>query len=293
MRRMTAPDEPSVEDEDDLGKEEDFEFPWKEGRWSCNILLELAQSHGENVPRILPVVLPYIDSANSYNADAIVAPILRMVFGDRKVPADGPADLTAAQAEVLQHIFDNPLLWALEIHNILGVFARFGLPEHRGEWAVLLGIQEKPLSEHEIKTLIKRLALEQNRWERGQVKRLTLGEFGTRAFLPHLADFPDLEGLNLSLIPITDHDLARLLLFPKLQRLDIPRAQITDKGAEILAQLTNLADLNIGGTGITDAGLAALSGLKNLRNLYLFGLALSIEAVNAFKKAAPNCRVYQ
>jgi hypothetical protein len=282
-------------DPDDVGKDEDFKFPWLDGWPTLMILQRLCRPGAPFQERILPAVLPYLDEANGYTADSVVAPILRLAFGDRKLtPQTVRGDLTAAQQEVLRHLYDNPLLWATDIGNVESVFRKLGLSARRGDWDRLLGIEGKPLTDAEVQALLERLAPAQQFFrERGRVKRLNLRQIGTAAFLPHLKQFPELEHLDLSGIPLTDQDLVPLRDLPKLQRLHIPGADITDAGAEFLAGLLNLRELSLNATRITDAGLRALQRLPNLRLLGLWKVPVSAEGLRAFQAARPQCRVEQ
>jgi hypothetical protein len=282
-------------DPDDVGKDEDFRFPWIDGWPTFMILERLAGRGAACLDRLVPVVLPYLDGANSYTAESVARPALRLVFGSRKVTREMTRqDLTPAQAEVLRHLYDNPLLWARSIDNVESVFREFGLPPDRPDWARLLGIEEKPLTAAEIDALLARIAPQQQScWKGPTVRRLNLRQIGTPAFLPHLKQFPELEHLDLSGIPLGDGDLTHLRELPKLKNLQIPGARITDAGAGVLAGLRGLCELNVSLTRLTDAGLTALEALENLYALHLYKVAVRDAAVRRFEAARPGCRVHR
>jgi hypothetical protein len=282
-------------DPDDVGKDEDFQFPWFHGWPTVRTLERLVGRGPAYVDRLLPVVLPYLDRATSHTGEGVARPALRLVFGDRKVtPAMTRADLTPAQAEVLRHLYDNPLLWAAMLANVGMAFMAFGLPDRRTDWARLLDIEEKPPTDAEIEALLARIAPHQQFFGKGPtVRRLNLRQIGTPAFLPHLRQFPELVDLDLSGIPLTDADLAPLLDLPKLKRLEMGGSHITDAGARLLAELRNLGELNVSLSRITDAGLEALQRLENLFSLYLYKVPVSDEAVRRFEAARPGCRVHR
>ncbi len=282
-------------DPDDVGKDEDFTFPWLRmtGGPTQNILWRLADPDADCLVRILPAMIPYLDQANPYTAESICRPILRLVFGDRKVtPQTTRADLTPGQAEVLKHLYDNLLLWATAIANVGIAFRKFGLTDRRSDWARLLGLEERPLTDPEIEAILLRIAPEQQYLsDRPRIKRLNLREIGTPAFLPHLKQFSELEELDLWGVKLKDEDLDHLAHLPRLRMLHIPGSAITDVGAEVLARLSNLADLNLSGARLTDKGLDALQRLDKLHTLWLWKVPVSDEAVARFNKARPRCKV--
>jgi hypothetical protein len=68
---------------------------------------------------------------------------------------------------------------------------------------------------------------------------------------------------------VTDEDLQLLANFPELQSLDLSYTPITDAGLAYVGILTQLRALNLEQTKIGDHGLAHLRGLKNLIQLTL------------------------
>jgi hypothetical protein len=124
---------------------------------------------------------------------------------------------------------------------------RYGLPAKRKEWARLLGIEDPPLTDAAIESIIERLArvqwfpsidlfLEQLtqgqelRLRDSRIRRLNLRQVGTRAFLPHVARHTDLEDLDICGIPLTDDDLVHLMPLTRLRKLQMPGSSITDHG---------------------------------------------------------------
>ncbi len=290
--RLDGPMDPT-EEPDDHGKDEDFRFPWIDGWVTDRILNRLAGVPEETLPRLVPVLTPYLDRATPYTCENVAGPILRLVFGDRKVTSNTRRDdLTPAQVDVLRHLYDNLSLWATNIGNVGLAFMKFGLPYRRAEWARLLDIEERPLSDAEIVAILDRLAPQQQyRRERDAIKRLNLRQIGTPAFLPHLSAYPDLVDLDLSGVSITDADLVHIRPLTKLERLHLAGAKLTDASVPMLLTMRELRDLNLSGSHLTDAGLAALVGLENLHSLYLGRANVSDEAVRRFQQARPKCRL--
>jgi hypothetical protein len=60
---------------------------------------------------------------------------------------------------------------------------------------------------------------------------------------------------------------------------------------EHLVGLSRLESLNLSETKVDDAALAKLAALKTLKSLNLKLLPVSDEAVEAFQKAVPECKV--
>jgi hypothetical protein len=281
-------------DEDDVGEDEDFQFPWLDGGATAMILRALPKWGASCVDRLLPAVTVLIDKANAYTIENVAPPLLRLVFGDNKVTSKATRDdLTDAQAEVLQHIYDNPHVWATDIGNATSYFHKFGLSEKRTNWTKLLNIENKPLSPDEIIAFLARIAPEQQfGWEKSSIKRLNLREIGTPDFLPFLKEYKDLEELDLSSMKLKDKDLEHLLCFRRLKNLQIPGSLITDDGAKVLTKLSGLTRLNVWGAKLTDAGLKHLQGLPKLQELSLGKTAISEAALRRFKAARPKCRVW-
>lgn len=91
------------------------------------------------------------------------------------------------------------------------------------------------------------------------------------AGLEHVAQFKQLERLELAKTNVTSTGLARLAGLTKLRWLSLADCQIDDRGLEHLKQLVALEFLDLGNTQVTDAGLQNLSGLSRLKTLWLYG----------------------
>jgi hypothetical protein len=98
---------------------------------------------------------------------------------------------------------------------------------------------------------------------------------GVASVLPLLAQFPDLEELNLGNPSVTDADVQALRGLPKLRGLSLMNAPIHDESLAVMKTLPSLRNLNIIGTKITDAGLDQLNGLKDLEWLGLKATAVT------------------
>jgi hypothetical protein len=280
-------------DPDDVGKDEDFRFPWLEGSLTFAILQRLPRADADHLDRVVRFATPYLDRANGYTVQQEASPILRLVLGDRKVTRKTRRkDLTAAQVEVLQHLYDNLKLWATDIGNVESAFGEFGLPEGRKAWRRLLGIKDPPLTPARIEEVLAAIVPEQQyAWEGKKVKRINLREIGTGAFLPHLKQYRDLEELDLSSVPVSDADLTHLVGFRKLRTLHLPGTAVTDAGVKTLSTLKELRELNLNCTRLTDAALTTLRKLPKLRTLMLWKVPLSERALKRFEKARPKCEV--
>ncbi len=129
--------------------------------------------------------------------------------------------------------------------------------------------------------------------------------------LNSLADFPELEGLDMYQMPICDDDLAAIGKLSRLTRLIFTTDTVSDGGLEHLAELTHLEDFqplapltDIGLSHIgrmtmkgrlvvkghfTDEGLRHLEDLASLRTLKLTTSGeISTEAKERLKRKLPN-----
>jgi hypothetical protein len=68
--------------------------------------------------------------------------------------------------------------------------------------------------------------------------------------------------------------------------------EIHDADLDTVAQQPNLEGLNISSSSITDAGLEKLHRCTRLQELQLYDVtAVSLEAIQGFKRAVPQCKV--
>jgi hypothetical protein len=84
-----------------------------------------------------------------------------------------------------------------------------------------------------------------------------------------LAEFPDVERLDLYKSSIGDAGLVHLKGLTKLRRLPMGSTKVTDAGLVHLRDLKQLTYLGLRANNITDAGLVHLEKLINLTGLYL------------------------
>ena len=88
---------------------------------------------------------------------------------------------------------------------------------------------------------------------------------------------------------LTDEEIAPLRFMSELTVLGLNDClYITD--VSVLSELTNLRQLYLSGNQITD--LTPLYNLKNLQHLTIVDNPVSMEQINAFKAAVPNCEVW-
>src|SRR5262249_30461302 len=156
-------------------------------------------------------------------------------------------------------LYDNLNLWATDSGNVDCAFFKFGLAHERKDWRRLLGIKDAPLTPARIEAVLAALVpAQQDAWEGPTVKRINLRAIGSGAYLPYLKQYPALEELDLSSVPLTDADLGHLTGLRKLRKLHLPSTAVTDAGVETLTALKHLQELNLSCTHITDAALTSL-----------------------------------
>lgn len=142
-----------------------------------------------------------------------------------------------------------------------------------------------------------------------------------RTRLIDLADVPDhpfyiTEVKVVAKRPFTDDDVELLVGLPRLEAVYVSYTDITDRALAALARIPTIQGIGCGANDITDAGLEHLTGLKrlgyldvntskritdrvfehidrmeNLRQLHVAWTSVTPEAVEAFKKRRPECRV--
>jgi hypothetical protein len=103
---------------------------------------------------------------------------------------------------------------------------------------------------------------------------------------------PQVRALNISEGQAKDAQLKALAPLTNLVRLRLDDDPITDAGLANLAALKSLTYLNLVGSKITDAGLSRLDALPKLHELYLWDTTVTPQAVERFKAAHPEVRVY-
>ena len=90
----------------------------------------------------------------------------------------------------------------------------------------------------------------------------------------HLADFPELQAVDLSEASKDPTLLACFKHTPQLRTLRLGKTDIGDKGLRRLRFLKGIEELDLRETGIQGPGLTALQGMRQLRKLDLHGNAI-------------------
>ncbi|WLD14752.1 hypothetical protein [Planctellipticum variicoloris] len=282
-----------LEEADDDGRDEDMKFPWS-GRWQSGwvtfrIVDVLCRLKLENVDRLVPLLVPYLDRANEYTGDDLVLPILKLVLGDRKLsPTTRIEELSAAERIVLLHVFNNLQLWATNMHQHM--FEVTGLGNRRADWARILGI-DAGFSDVRIREILRQKVQEQRASGLGDVQEIRLCRIGSAQFLPHLRACANLKTLDFADTSLVDSDLEQFAEFEKLQYLRLNNTFITDAGIKQLAALSKLEEIYLPGTGVTDTCLEFLGCLPRLKYVSLSNTAVTAEAAREFMEQHPGCRI--
>jgi len=110
--------------------------------------------------------------------------------------------------------------------------------------------------------------------------------------LDELAPLTKLTALDLGDLPIKSADLDWITALTSLAQLDIDGwYEIDDAVVGTLQQLSSLKRLNLAGTLVTDAALNQLAGMMTLERLTVGGTQVTADAVAAFSRKRPDCRV--
>jgi hypothetical protein len=103
-----------------------------------------------------------------------------------------------------------------------------------------------------------------------QITELNLNRSNVNdAGLVHLAKFPELTTVDLTLCKITANGLTPLVSHPKIHTLNLAETLVHDAGIAQVIGMSQLKDLDLTGCRVTDAGVAQLAALVNLDRLIL------------------------
>jgi hypothetical protein len=285
--------EGQLKEVDDDGRDEDMKFPWSE-RWQSGwvtfrILAALSRLKVENVDRLLPTLVPYLDQANECTGDSLVLPILKLVLGERKLsPETRAEEISNAERTVLLHLFNNVSMWATNMHRRM--FDVTGLGNRRADWARLLRT-DVGFAEDQIQEILQQKIKEQRYSGPDDVREIRLCRIGSAEFLPHLRAYANLKILDFADTSLSDGDLKQLAKFGQLRMLRLNNTLVTDAGIEHLLALLNLEELYLPGTKVTDACLGSLGSLPKIKYICLSNTTVSEVAAREFMEQHPVCRI--
>lgn len=278
---------------DDEGRDEDMKFPWCD-RWQSGwvtfrILEVLSKLKVETADRNVQALLPYLDRANEYTGDSLIPPILRFVFGSRKLSPDtSREELSPAERAVLLHLFNNLKLWATNMHQQM--FDDTGLGNRRTDWARVLRA-DAAFSEEQILEILRQKMKDEKYSEPEDVQEIRLCRIGAIEFVPHLRGYTNLKILDFADTSFADDDLEQLADFGQLRLLRLNNTPVTDAGIEYLVALSNLEELYLPGTNVTDACLETLGSLPKLKYISLSNTAVTDAGARQFMEQHPTCRI--
>ncbi len=112
-----------------------------------------------------------------------------------------------------------------------------------------------------------------------------------------LASLPQLEVVDLSLLPLSDQCASQLARCRSLRELSLLYAEgfagpkMTSAGVQSLTELTTLERLNLTGARLTDQTLNDLLSLRELKLLEVVRTGLSSDAVARFRVQRSECRL--
>lgn len=100
------------------------------------------------------------------------------------------------------------------------------------------------------------------------------------ADLEVIALFPDLRGLSLHGLEITDAGMLQLPPLPKLETLFVECPQVTENGLRIVAAMNHLEHLDLSGSGVRNLSKLELSRKLNFKTLTLYNTAISDDSAS-------------
>lgn len=285
--------EGKLDEQDDDGSDEDLNLPWP-GRWGSGLItfriLELlSRLQFDDVQPLLPVLLPWVDRANEYTADSIIIPIVKLVLGEPRLTPDSKlSNVSPAGRAILLRLFNHLPLWTTKIgQNWCYVI---GLEDLRRGWARFLE-QDPELTDAQIEQVLRQKLDECDNPSLDNLREITLTSVGSTKFLIRLQPCVNLRSLHLAYSPLTDDDVRLIAQFHQLEELNLSGTEVTDGGAAQLRPLKNLKSLFLYGTQVTDNCLQTLEQFPNLEFVSVQNSAVTEEGVQAFKERRPECRV--
>ena len=109
--------------------------------------------------------------------------------------------------------------------------------------------------------------------------------------LVHISQLPSLKAISLNHCDLDDSALKHLGKMPHLTSAMLAHTNVTDAGIPDLLGAASLETLTLRNTGISDIGLKQLEHLTRLESLDVVGTDVTVEGVEHFKRALPDCRV--
>ncbi|HQS24816.1 MAG: hypothetical protein B7Y11_06795 [Sphingobacteriia bacterium 24-36-13] len=97
--------------------------------------------------------------------------------------------------------------------------------------------------------------------------------------------------LNLNKMPLKDDALSIIAQFANLQKLNLSFTQITGKNLNQLNQLKSLKQLSLSGTKVSKEDLMTIAGLKNLNALYVWNTKLTDNEIIELKKSLKSVMI--
>ena len=110
-------------------------------------------------------------------------------------------------------------------------------------------------------------------------------------FLKNLGPLENLTDLGLRGTQVTSEGMRCIAQFPRLEDLRLYHTAVDDRGVERIAACPSIKFVGISLTSISDDCFEHLAKMPNLQEIDINACSVSKQAVAAFKKAAPNCKV--
>jgi len=117
----------------------------------------------------------------------------------------------------------------------------------------------------------------------------------TRVTGAGFADWPTnsrIHFIRLGRCPLDDAGLQHLQRFPWLRTLRIGYTRITDEGLMKTTGFGEVVSLDLKGTNTSDLSIPRLTKFVALKDI-TFGSKVTLNGIEAFQKAVPECRVAQ
>ena len=97
--------------------------------------------------------------------------------------------------------------------------------------------------------------------------------------------------LNLSKMPITDNDLARVGDFKNLEKLNLNFTEIKGSGLSSLSSLRNLSSLSLAGTNVSMGDIQGIMALPLLSELFIWNTKITEEEKQQLVKSYPKVMI--
>jgi len=241
---------------------------------------------GESGPAIIP---------GNYEESELIQRLRLPNSNEEHMPPEGERALNESEIQILERWIALEASDSLRLSHLDNNEPLFALieamkqPDVKQRWTQLPKIADSTITRFSSDYVtIKRIASEANAL---QINMYMPPEY-TSALLTDLKPIAaNIVELDCSGLPIGMSELNLIANFKNLEWLEIDQTQITDKETDTLKVLSKLRILKIYDTAIADKTLSTLERIESLEQIYLWKTKVTEERLTAFKSVNPDIKV--